>query len=158
SETGEFRADLFYRLNIASLNLPALRHRKEDIQVLFRHFVIQASQKYKTRPSTIYPEQIQQLCRHEWPGNVRELRNVADRFVLGIVGDGFDLQSPICEAPGEDFAFEKQMEQYERNVLTEALIESAGNISEVSNKLNLPRKTLYRKMKKHQLDKESFKA
>ncbi|MBE8565949.1 sigma-54-dependent transcriptional regulator [Vibrio sp. OPT20] len=158
SESGEFRADLFYRLNIASLNLPALRQRKEDIQVLFRHFVIQASHKYKTRPSTIYPEQIQQLCRHEWPGNVRELRNVADRFVLGIVGDGFDLQSPICEASGEDFAFEKQMEQYERNVLTEALIESAGNINEVSSKLNLPRKTLYRKMKKHQLDKESFKA
>ncbi|WP_052880381.1 sigma-54-dependent transcriptional regulator [Vibrio coralliirubri] len=158
SESGEFRADLFYRLNIASLNLPALRQRKEDIQVLFRHFVIQASQKYKTRPSTIYPEQIQQLCRHEWPGNVRELRNVADRFVLGIVGDGFDLQSPICESTGEDFAFEKQMEQYERNVLTEALIESAGNINEVSSKLNLPRKTLYRKMKKHQLDKESFKA
>ena len=50
SESGGFRADLFYRLNIASLNLPALRHRKEDIQVLFRHFVIQASQKYKTRP------------------------------------------------------------------------------------------------------------
>ncbi|MDD1824875.1 sigma-54 dependent transcriptional regulator [Photobacterium sp. ZSDE20] len=158
SESGEFRADLFYRLNIASLNLPALRQRKEDIQVLFRHFVIQASHKYKTRPSTIYPEQIQQLCRHEWPGNVRELRNVADRFVLGIVGDGFDLQSPICESTGEDFAFEKQMEQYERNVLTEALIESAGNINEVSSKLNLPRKTLYRKMKKHQLDKESFKA
>ena len=62
SETGEFRADLFYRLNIASLNLPALRQRKEDIQVLFRHFVIQASQKYRTRPSTIYPEQIQ----HQW--------------------------------------------------------------------------------------------
>ena len=61
SETGEFRADLFYRLNIASLNLPALRQRKEDIQVLFRHFVIQASHKYKTRPSTLYPEQIQQL-------------------------------------------------------------------------------------------------
>ncbi|KZX70624.1 C4-dicarboxylate ABC transporter [Vibrio sp. HI00D65] len=158
SESGEFRADLFYRLNIASLNLPALRQRKEDIQVLFRHFVIQASHKYKTRPSTIYPEQIQQLCRHEWPGNVRELRNVADRFILGIVGDGFDLQSPICESTGEDFAFEKQMEQYERNVLTEALIESAGNINEVSSKLNLPRKTLYRKMKKHQLDKESFKA
>ncbi|MGF1754728.1 sigma-54 dependent transcriptional regulator [Vibrio makurazakiensis] len=158
SESGEFRADLFYRLNIASLNLPALRQRKEDIQVLFRHFVIQASLKYKTRPSTIYSEQIQQLSRHEWPGNVRELRNVADRFVLGIVGDGFDLQSPTSDAVNADFAFEKQMEQYERNVLTEALIESAGNINEVSSKLNLPRKTLYRKMKKHHLDKESFKA
>lgn len=157
SESGEFRADLFYRLNIASLNLPALRQRKEDIQLLFRHFVIQASQKYKTRPSTIYPEQIQQLSRHEWPGNVRELRNVADRFVLGIIGDGFDLQSPGCESSSEGFAFEKQMEQYERNVLTEALIESSGNINDVSAKLNLPRKTLYRKMKKHQLDKESFK-
>ncbi len=126
SETGEFRSDLFYRLNIASLNLPPLRQRKEDIQSLFRHFVGQASHKYKTRPSTIYSEQIQQLSRHEWPGNVRELRNVADRFVLGIVGDGFDLQTPIQDVSETEFAFEKQMEQYERNVLTEALIESAA--------------------------------
>lgn len=156
SQRGEFRADLFYRLNIASLNLPSLRQRKEDIQSLFRHFVVQASQKYKTRPSTLYAEQIQQLCRHDWPGNVRELRNVADRFVLGIVGEGFDLQAPTTH--GSDmFAFEQQMEQYERNVLTEALIEMAGNINDVSLRLNLPRKTLYRKMKKHQLDKESFR-
>ena len=91
-------------------------------------------------------------------GEVHAVCPPHDGFVLRIVGDGFDLQSPICESTGEDFAFEKQMEQYERNVLTEALIESAGNINEVSSKLNLPRKTLYRKMKKHQLDKESFKA
>lgn len=157
SQRGEFRADLFYRLNIASLNLPPLRQRKEDIQSLFRHFVVQASQKYKTRASTLYAEQIQQLCRHDWPGNVRELRNVADRFVLGIVGEGFDLQAPSTQG-SEAFAFEQQMEQYERNVLTEALIETAGNINEVSLRLNLPRKTLYRKMKKHQLDKDSFKS
>ncbi|KGY14324.1 C4-dicarboxylate ABC transporter [Vibrio tubiashii] len=157
SQRGEFRADLFYRLNIASLNLPPLRQRKEDIQSLFRHFVVQASQKYKTRASTLYAEQIQQLCRHDWPGNVRELRNVADRFVLGIVGEGFDLQAPSTQG-SEAFAFEQQMEQYELNVLTEALIETAGNINEVSLRLNLPRKTLYRKMKKHQLDKDSFKS
>lgn len=157
SKQGEFRADLFYRLNIASLNLPPLRQRKEDIQSLFRHFVVQASQKYKTRPSTLYSEQIQQLCRHDWPGNVRELRNVADRFVLGIVGEGFDLQAPPTQG-NDAFAFEQQMEQYERNVLTEALIEMSGNINEVSLRLNLPRKTLYRKMKKHQLDKGNFKA
>ena len=158
SEAGMFRADLFYRLNVASLHLPSLRQRKEDIQQLFRHFVIQASKKYKTRPSNIYSEQVQQLCRHDWPGNVRELRNVADRFVLGIVGNGFDLHTPISESDTNSFAFEKQMEQYEKNVLTEALVETSGNISEVSSKLNLPRKTLYRKMKKHHLDKESFKT
>ena len=158
SESGEFRADLFYRLNVASLHLPSLQQRKEDIQLLFRHFVIQASQKYKTRPCSIYSEQIQQLCRHHWPGNLRELRNVADRFVLGIVGDGFDLQTPISESCSDEFDFEKLMEQYERDVLTEALVETFGNINEVSAKLNLPRKTLYRKMKKHQLDKEDFKT
>jgi len=158
SESGEFRADLFYRLNVASLHLPSLQQRKEDIQLLFRHFVIQASQKYKTRPCTIHSEQIQQLCRHDWPGNLRELRNVADRFVLGIVGDGFDLQTPISGSCPEEFAFEKLMEQYERDVLIEALVETFGNINDVSIKLNLPRKTLYRKMKKHQLDKEDFKT
>jgi len=66
------------------------------------------------------------------------------------------LQAPST-LNNDGFAFEQQMEQYERNVLTEALIEMAGNINEVSLRLNLPRKTLYRKMKKHQLDKESFK-
>lgn len=157
SEAGEFRADLFYRLNIASLQLPPLQQRKEDIQLLFSHFVQQASAKYKTQPSTIYAEQIQQLHSHHWPGNLRELRNVADRFVLGIVGDGFDLQSPATSQCNSGFAFEELMEQYERNVLTDALVETAGNINEVSEKLNIPRKTLYRKMKKHQLDKDNFK-
>lgn len=157
SETGQFRADLFYRLNIASLQLPPLQQRKEDIQLLFSYFVQQASAKYKTQPCTIYTEQIQQLHSHNWPGNLRELRNVADRFVLGIVGDGFDLQSPTSTSCNSGFAFEQLMEQYERNVLTDALVETAGNINEVSTKLDIPRKTLYRKMKKHQLDKDNFK-
>ena len=93
SDEGGFRKDLFYRLNVASINLPKLHHRIEDIQPLFRFFVHKACQKYKTTPPKIHPEQILQLNRHPWPGNIRELRNVADRFVLGIIAGRYDHTS-----------------------------------------------------------------
>nr|WP_281832717.1 sigma-54 dependent transcriptional regulator [Vibrio nigripulchritudo] len=159
SDAGDFRADLFYRLNIASIHLPPLKDRKEDLQSLFRHFVLKACEKYSTRAPSLYPEHIQQLHRHDWAGNVRELRNVAERFVLGIVGDGFDLQAPMNQSKTQQaLGFEEQMDQYEKDLLTKALVSSNGNINHVSEILDLPRKTLYRKMKKHQLSKESFKV
>lgn len=159
SDAGGFRKDLFYRLNVASINLPKLHHRIEDIQPLFRFFVLKACQKYKTTPPQIHPEQILQLNRHTWPGNIRELRNVADRFVLGIVGDGFNLQAPMLATAetDNDFDFEKQMECYERELLTEALVSSNGSINASLEKLNLPRKTLYRKLKKHNINKYDYR-
>ncbi len=159
SDEGKFRADLFYRLNIATINLPPLRDRKEDLQSLFRHFVLQACEKYNSRAPSLYQEHIQQLHKHIWTGNVRELKNVADRFVLGIVGDGFDLEAPMnIDQTSKTLGFEEQIDQHEKNLLIEALSESSGNINQVSELLNLPRKTLYRKMKKHQLNKDSFKS
>ncbi|MDP2572337.1 sigma-54 dependent transcriptional regulator [Vibrio penaeicida] len=159
SEQGQFRSDLFYRLNIASIHLPPLRDRKEDLQSLFRFFVLQSCEKYSTRAPSLYQEHIQQLHKHTWVGNVRELKNVAERFVLGIVGDGFDLEAPIeVDKTAKTLGFEEQIDQYEKNLLVTALSESSGNINQVSETLNLPRKTLYRKMKKHQLDKDSFKV
>ncbi len=159
SDEGRFRKDLFYRLNVACINLPKLHHRIEDIQPLFRFFVHKACQKYKTSPPKIHPEQILQLNRHPWPGNIRELRNVADRFVLGIVGDGFNLQAPmtINQTTDSDFDFEKQMECYERELLTEALVSSNGSINATLEKLNLPRKTLYRKLKKHNINRYDYR-
>ena len=158
SDKGVFRKDLFYRLNVASINIPKLNQRIEDIQPLFYHFVKKACQKFQVQPLKLHDEQLLALNMHSWPGNIRELRNVADRFVLGIVGQGFNLQSSIATISSEGFDFDQQMESYEKALLSEALTNSEGNINVSSEQLNLPRKTLYRKLKKHNIDKSDFKS
>ena len=158
SDQGAFRKDLFYRLNVASIDIPKLSQRIEDVHPLFRHFVKKACQKFNTQPPNLHGEQLIALKMHDWPGNIRELRNVADRFALGIVGEGFNLQPTIAEESREDFDFEQQMDGYEKTLLLEALAKAGGDLSALSVQLNLPRKTLYRKLKKHNIDKSDFKS
>eukprot|EP01034_Spumella_vulgaris_P043059 gene43059-53440_t len=81
SDQGKFRPDLYYRLNLIVLHIPPLRERREDIPLLFEHFMLDAAARYK-RPCPVVPAaQMQQLMAQDWPGNVRELRNAADRFM-----------------------------------------------------------------------------
>lgn len=158
SNQGLFRKDLFYRLNVASINIPKLKKRVEDVHPLFCHFVKKSCEKFQTQPPILLCEQLRALNMHDWPGNTRELRNVADRFVLGIDGQGFNLQKTIAEIEPEGFDFDLQMEGYEKALLLEALAKSAGNINVSSEQLNLPRKTLYRKLKKYNIDKFDFRV
>ncbi|MGF1718748.1 sigma-54 dependent transcriptional regulator [Vibrio kyushuensis] len=157
-ETGAFRKDLFYRLNLACINLPKLNQRLEDLRPLFKHFVLQACHKYQLEQPEFHPELLGQLSKHDWPGNIRELRNVVDRFALGIVGDGFNLDKGVQSPPGQELDFEMQMDSYERELLTQALLDTQGNINASAEKLCLPRKTLYRKLKKHNIDKHDFRT
>ena len=80
-----FRSDLYYRLNIVKLDIPPLRERREDIPLLFEHFVLDAAGRYQCDAPLVPYELLHQLMAHNWPGNVRELRNIADRFVLGVL-------------------------------------------------------------------------
>ena len=82
SEEGSFRADLYYRLNVAVLRLPPLRERREDVPLLFDHFVRAAAERYGLPVPEASADRLRELMAHDWPGNVREVRNVADRFVL----------------------------------------------------------------------------
>ena len=82
SDQQKFRSDLYYRLNVALLNLPPLRDRREDIPLLFQHFASQAAERYQLEVPEIGTSPSRELLAHHWPGNVREIRNVADRFVL----------------------------------------------------------------------------
>lgn len=158
SDQGLFRKDLFYRLNVASINIPKLKERVEDVHPLFCHFVKKSCQKFQTQPPILLCEQLRALNMHDWPGNTRELRNVADRFVLGIDGQGFNLQKTTSETEPEGFDFDLQMEGYEKALLLEALAKSEGNINASSEQLNLPRKTLYRKLKKYNINKFDFRV
>jgi DNA-binding NtrC family response regulator len=90
-ERGTFRRDLFYRLSVMPVRVPALRERPEDIPLLARHFVEQASRRLKKAMRTISPESLGALMRYPWPGNVRELENVIERAVIVATGEGGTL-------------------------------------------------------------------
>jgi two-component system C4-dicarboxylate transport response regulator DctD len=155
SETGAFRKDLFYRLNVANLSLPDLSERKEDILALFMHHAQQASERYKKDIPELSAEYTKQLLSDMWPGNVRELKNAADRFVLQITHNE-SLDTQTIESNYD--SYDEQMDKFERQLLEEVLTAANGQIKETAELLNLTSKTLYRKMKKHQLDKSTFKA
>ena len=76
-----------YRLNVAQIELPPLRERREDVPLLFEHFVLAAARRFGVTAPVVSAAQVSELMTHQWPGNVRELQNVADRFVLGLAGD-----------------------------------------------------------------------
>ncbi len=149
SREGSFRADLYYRLSVVVLEIPPLRERREDIPMLFNHFLMQAALRYGREAPSVSGEQMQELMAQPWPGNVRELRNVADRFVLGLApgGQGLGVRS-----------LEEQVSLFEKHLIQEALSASAGRASAASELLQLPRKTLYDKMRRFGLSSEEFKG
>jgi len=93
AEQGHFRTDLLYRLNVAVLDIPPFRDRMEDIPLLFEHFVVGAARRHNKPMPVITAPQLKELMSHDWPGNVRELRNVADRFVLGLLDESVSVLS-----------------------------------------------------------------
>ena len=155
SEAGQFRKDLFYRLNVASLTIPPLRERPEDVLPLFHHYTSKAVQHFNKQPPQMTPAYADFLLQHPWPGNVRELKNAADRFVLGI---SESFLATIKQDDTVQGSYEERMEQFERHIIEESLKATHGLLNEAAEILDMSRKTLYRKMKKHQLDKQDFKA
>ena len=152
----EFRPDLYYRLNVVTLELPPLRERREDIPMLFQHFLLVAAARYAKEAPAIPPDASQTLMRFNWPGNVRELRNAAERFVL--LGDGcLQLDGDASLMPCAPMTLPEQVEAFERALIEQALAESSGVIKNTMQLLGLPRKTLYDKMQKYGLDKRVYK-
>lgn len=152
---GRFREDLYYRLNVLQLTIPALRERKVDIPELFQHFSTLASIRFAMDSPKLSLQQMQQLMHYNWPGNVRELRNVAERFVL--MGGELVLETQGVSASDAIFSLADAVNAYERQLLEASLIKFGGCLTEVQAALSLPRKTLYDKLKKYNLDKEFYK-
>jgi two-component system C4-dicarboxylate transport response regulator DctD len=156
--TGIFREDLYYRLNVVTLVIPPLRNRREDIPLLFHHFLLVAGHRYQREVPMPDAAQINALMGCDWPGNVRELRNLAERYVL--LGSQFDwsldkmLSGPAIQSAN---SLSEQVECFERGVIEQALAGSRGSIKDTMALLALPRKTLYDKMRKYSLDKADYK-
>ena len=146
---GRFRADLFYRLNVATLRVPSLSQRRADIPLLFLHLVREASARYGRDDMEVEPEILSEIAERDWPGNVRELRNAADRLVLGIetgldIGADHDPSSPRLA---------EKVAAYEKQLIASAIAAHGGALKPVYEQLGISRKTLYEKMQKHGLDK-----
>jgi two-component system C4-dicarboxylate transport response regulator DctD len=155
SDQHKFRADLFYRIGVAFIELPPLRERVEDIPVLFEHFAGLAAQRYRRELPPIGAAQLAALMRHDWPGNVRELRNVADRHVLGLLDDNMAL---LAGQAADGLCLSTQMSQFERALIGDALRRCQGEVAATAKSLGLPKQTLYDKLRRLDLRPEAFKA
>ncbi|WP_280151780.1 sigma-54 dependent transcriptional regulator [Piscinibacter sp. XHJ-5] len=155
SEQKRFRADLYYRLGVAFIELPPLRERREDIPLLFEHFTLQAARRYD-RPAPIADDRtLSALMAHAWPGNVRELHNVADRFVLGLLGDELGAKLGQHERSA---ALPEQLEHIERALITESLRRQHGDVTLAAHALGVPKQTLYDKLRRLHIDATEFRA
>jgi two-component system nitrogen regulation response regulator NtrX len=153
---GNFREDLFYRLNVIPFYVPPLRERKEDIPMLARYFLKEFSATYGRRPREITDDAIEALMRYSWPGNVRELRNVMERIVI-MNPTAFKLDRkhlpPLVYRDGsrrplgEASTLHQARAAYERDYILKKLDENHGNVSRTAEVLGLERSHLYRKMK-----------
>jgi len=153
SDSGAFRADLYYRLNVVSLDLPPLRQRKEDIPLLMAHFLGQAAQRFGREVPTWSEADLTRWQAQEWPGNVRELKNTAERFCLG-------LERPAGSTVPADqhLSLADRLEQVERSCIEEALQSAAGNVALAAERLQLPKKTLYDKLTRLNIQAETFRG
>lgn len=159
AEAGRFREDLYYRLNVVRLDIPPLRERREDIPLLFQHFVLIAASQYGREIPQLSAERMHRLLTHAWPGNVRELRNLAERYVLLGESCTFDFDNrPITPAdPSDGMSLPEQVERFEKMLIHTELGRHGGSIKDTLSSLGVPRKTLYDKMKKYGLDKNDYK-
>jgi two-component system, NtrC family, nitrogen regulation response regulator NtrX len=153
---GNFREDLFYRLNVIPFYVPPLRERKEDIPVLARFFLKEFSHTYQRHPKEITDDAVDALLRYSWPGNVRELRNVIERIVIMNPTTGRLERKHLptlifrdgARRPWAEFStLHEARAAYERDYILKKLDENHGNVSRTAEVLGLERSHLYRKMK-----------
>jgi two-component system nitrogen regulation response regulator NtrX len=156
---GNFREDLYFRLNVIPIFVPPLRERQEDIPLLAEHFMSEFSREYGRRLKTFDAGAVAALQRYAWPGNVRELRNVIERLTIMAPGDaitGSDVAflqqntvgrvEPPEQAAGRQTLHEAR-DQFERDLILRTLAEQQGNMSKTAEVLGVERSNLYRKMR-----------
>ncbi|HUB78197.1 MAG TPA: sigma-54 dependent transcriptional regulator [Bryobacteraceae bacterium] len=150
---GNFREDLFYRLNVIPFFVPPLRERREDVPELADHFLREFTTAYGRKAKELTPEAYEVLAGHHWPGNVRELKNLIERIVIlnpqvRIDARHIPLNARRTERPVERFgSLQEVREAAEREYILKKLEETHGNVSRTAELLGLERSNLYRKMK-----------
>ena len=165
---GRFREDLFYRINVITLKLPPLRDRRDDVPLIVDHLLRTFNRQMGKEIKGLAPDALEALVNYHWPGNIRELRNVMERAFVLETGDQITTEAlpfnllkasgparvdvpstPMASYPRQ---FTKARELFERTFLLEALKRHRGNISATAIELDLPRKTLYRKIELLKID------
>jgi two-component system C4-dicarboxylate transport response regulator DctD len=145
---GGFRSDLYYRLSVATLNLPPLRERREDIALLFEHFLLLGAVRHQRPVPETTSGRIRQLVGYGWPGNIRELRNVADRCVLGIESGS----PPFGQGQANGLmALAETVDAFERALIVDAM-QRHGSLARTAEALAVAKTTLHYKIKKYGLD------
>jgi two-component system nitrogen regulation response regulator NtrX len=153
-EKGNFREDLFYRLNVIPFHVPPLRERKEDIPALAAYFLEEFARGYGRKPKELTPQALQLLQEYHWPGNVRELKNLIERIVILSPQTRIDARHiPLQPArkgektPERYGSLQDVREAAERDYIQKKLEEAGGNVSRTAELLGLERSNLYRKMR-----------
>ena len=154
-EQGEFRSDLYYRLNVLSLSIAPLRDRSDDILLLARHFAGQSARRYGIKTISLSPETEKLLRAYHWPGNVRELKHMMERAVL-LSGEGELEPEVLSLSPQQDSPNPKQgnaePDAEDAALIRDALAQAGGNVSEAARKLGVSRMTLRYRIKKYNLE------
>ena len=150
---GLFRADLYYRLNVVTLVAPPLRERREDVPMLFGHFLAEAAARFRRPVPRLTAAVRDHLLGHDWPGNVRELAHYAERVALG-------LPSAITSEPAADGQAEglaERVERYEAMAIRETLAACDGDARTAMTLLRTPRKTFYDKLRRHGIEIDAYR-
>ncbi|MGD2114259.1 MAG: sigma-54 dependent transcriptional regulator [Acidobacteriota bacterium] len=168
---GNFREDLFYRLNVITIPLPPLRARTEDIPLLVRHFLARYARENDKEIEEIAPEAMSRLLDYRWPGNVRELENVIERAVVLCTGSTIDLEllSPTVRrvetagiasvappSPEGELSLKDAVSEYERQLIIRALQQTGGVQKHAAEKLKVKPTTLHEMIKRHSISVDSL--
>jgi two-component system nitrogen regulation response regulator NtrX len=158
-KVGQFREDLYFRLNVIPIFVPPLRARQADIPPLADHFMAGFAREYGRRPKRLSPAAVAELQRYAWPGNVRELRNVIERLMIMVAGDmigGSDVaflnrdvvsEQAAAEADGDVLPLHTARDRFEQQYILRVLAAQQGNMSRTAEALGVERSNLYRKMR-----------
>ncbi len=155
-EEGEFREDLFYRLNVFPIDLPPLRERRDDIPLLVDHFVGLTARELARAHPRIADEAMQLLCSYRWPGNIREMRNVIERAVLLCDGDELTPRQLPREIVGDEpdeepVSSESSLASYEKAMIVKALKDNGWNQTQAAKALGISRDNLRYRLKKYDI-------
>ncbi len=158
-QKGKLREDLYYRLSVFTVALPALRERKEDIRLLVQHFIREFNAKHNASVEGIRPEALEKLTQYAWPGNVRELRNVIERAIILTKGEWIELSHlpPYLRSPDADRAPKIALPlgttaaEAEKELILKTLQQTGNNKAEAARRLGLDIKTIRNKLKSYGL-------
>lgn len=157
---GRFREDLFYRINVVSLEIPSLANRREDISLLANHFIATLNKKYNKNIQSFAPDALEMLVSADWPGNVRQLQNVIEQIVVLATTQIISLtllEKALQESVSTIIPLDVAKQQFEQNYLVSILKTTQGNVAQAAKLAKRNRTEFYRLLDRHHIQPNDFK-